>query len=423
MRHPLLAALVIVLAAPAPAHAYTRLAQAAADEPPVVIGHRTVAGFFGETGATLSVYDAAGAHPLALPGAGQEVMELAASAAAVAVVTGTPEDDTGDELAAAPSGAYYGPLSGPLTEFPQPVEDAAVAGSTVLSLESGGLVARAGGGTTRLRAAPGARNLWGAGHYAAYDSANGHTVTVLDVRSGRTLYKVPAGDGVALGADGRIAETIPTGAGNGTDRWPSRIETATVRAPKLRRVAALTLEVPRLALSGRRIAVVERSGTLGRLVVVGLDGRRRAVSARMNELDVPGFDAARVAFNAGHCVYAGAIPPMAPAAAPHDGCSDVPAELDFSRLDKEHAVHADGSLQVPLTCVAPTGAHCPATVRLTASDETVLVQVDVQVQPGMRTVTIAIPSEQLPLARAGPLELEQLVAVDPVAGAVLSPPG
>jgi hypothetical protein len=41
----------------------------------------------------------------------------------------------------------------------------------------------------------------------------------------------------------------------------------------------------------------------------------------------------------------------------------------------------------------------------------------------MRTVTLTIAPDQMPLARAGPWELEQLVAGDPVAGAVLSPPG
>ncbi|MEA2294595.1 MAG: hypothetical protein QOE86_2234, partial [Solirubrobacteraceae bacterium] len=86
LQKELLAALVLLLAAPATADAYVRLAAVRTDAPAAIAGSEVLIGVQAPTGATLTAYSLDGsARTLPLPGAGAQIVGLAASKRLVAV--------------------------------------------------------------------------------------------------------------------------------------------------------------------------------------------------------------------------------------------------------------------------------------------------------------------------------------------------
>src|SRR6188508_3351366 len=88
---------LVAFALPASADAYVRLATERPGEGAVIAGSEVLLGRSAPTGATLAAHPLGGgpARPLALPGAGAEILGLAASERTVAVLTATNEPEEG----------------------------------------------------------------------------------------------------------------------------------------------------------------------------------------------------------------------------------------------------------------------------------------------------------------------------------------
>ena len=214
---------------------------------------------------------------------------------------------------------YYGRPAGPLRALRRNVITAGMTGSTLVTLEGPydreWIVARdVRGGPARRVARPGRglTYMLAAGHYVSV--VRDETIIVLDLRSGREVYRVRprAMTAYRLAADGRIAIL---------DREFERIQTATPAQPRLRTIANVFPAPYALAIAGDEIVFIESLGlTTGRIVLLTPDGRRRALTPRMVFGGGVAYDGRTLAFIAGRCVFAGRVPAQPPVAAPPADC-------------------------------------------------------------------------------------------------------
>jgi hypothetical protein len=285
---------------------YQRLAQGPSEDVLAVQNGRVYAS--GVTRTSVVGYPLTGA-PLTfeLPKKVQVVDWLVAGRRGIAALTG-----------ASPYRLYYGPPTGPLRVLKRKVVTAAIAGSKLVTLEGAydreWIVTRdLRGGTPRRVARPG-RDLTymlAAGHYVSVHS--GRALVVLDLRTGREVYRVRPRSMSAyrLAADGRIAIV---------DGEFERIQTATPAQPKLRTIAnVLPFSYP-LAIHDDEIVFVETlSRSTGRILSLKPDGTRRALTPRMPISNLA-YDGKTLAFISGICVFAGPPPAQVPDTPPPADC-------------------------------------------------------------------------------------------------------
>jgi outer membrane protein assembly factor BamB len=285
---------------------YRRLAQGPSED--VLAVHGGVVYASGSTRTSVMAYPPSGA-PLTfqLPHKVQVVDWLVAGAKGLAAITG-----------GYPYRLFYGPPRGPLRLLRRKVVTAAVAGSKLVTLEGAygreWIVTRdLGGGKPRRLARPGhdLRYMLAAGHYVSVEL--GKALIVLDLRTGREVYRVRPRSMSAyrLATDGRIAIV---------DSEYERIQTATRSRPKLRTIANVLPSGYPLAIHGDEIVFVESlSRSTGRIVLLKPDGSRRALTPRMPISNLA-YDGKTLAFISGTCLFAGPPPAQPPETPPPADC-------------------------------------------------------------------------------------------------------
>lgn len=389
--------LAAVLALPASADAYVKLAPVRLLDPPTILGSEVLVPVQAPTGATLTAYSLdGGARPIAFAApTGRTVFSVGASPSRLTVITGT--DDSEDERPASTPelAAFTGPPGGPLQPFRLVAGEVVASGDTLLTIERRGVYLRAGTAKPqrllRTRKYNDAQELRAAGRFVSYVSwVRDPEVVVHALPSGREVYRVPYEQDYALTTSGRVVVLDLLDGGNEVDDWPTRVMVASRAHPKPRPVRRLRLHTPFLAAAGNRIVVVERAGELGRLVTFGFGGRnKRAISAPMNDVRELAYDGKTLAFGAGLCTYAGPLPAQAPPL-PADGCFDVAPQLDDATRVGDH-------VDVSLKCVAPPGAQCRATLRLRGDGDAVLLEQDIAVAPGRPVQRLTVTPGTTPL--------------------------
>jgi hypothetical protein len=322
-RRVVLALLIMLAVGVAPAAAdYTRLADVRPDDDIALVGDAVLVGVTPAGGAsTLTAYGLDGsARAIALPGEPRFVEELNASDDAVVTIT-------------LPAGGgrqrgHFGTPEGPLRPLPRAFVDVAVTGDTVVSLHDRGAARRGWlelrrprGRAVRRVDLPGRQVavVTAAGRFAAYAAdfaSNRETTIVIDLDTGRERYRVrtPQSTAYGLAPNGRL--WFLSGG-----RRSGRILTATPRRPRPRTVARMRLHPYELAVTRGEIAVARtsRSGR-SQVVLVRPDGDRRTVTPTVPALGALAYDGTTLAFGAGHCVFAGPVPPNSPGPLSLTGC-------------------------------------------------------------------------------------------------------
>jgi hypothetical protein len=197
----------------------------------------------------------------------------------------------------------YGSRGGPLKRHKRFwTVAAAVTGDRLLTVERDQrwiYVRDVDGGPLRRLARPGREltYLQATGNYVAAVSEQKRLI-VVDIRTGRTVYRVPFGGYYRLSANGRVVFI---------DDEFERIRTATPRKPKLRTIARVRTGVG-LAVANNEIVFNEQlSDSTGRLVLLTPDGRRRPLTPRMRLTGQVEYDGRTLAFVAGRCLFKGPI--------------------------------------------------------------------------------------------------------------------